>query len=73
MMNPTKIDPQLGESVVDEVRAIREAIDEEVGHDMARLAAQARQVSETVRHEFGMKVARLPLPPQSRSATTVRG
>jgi len=57
MMNPTKIDPKLGESVVDEVRAIREAIDEEVGHDVARLAAQARQVSEVVRREFGMKVA----------------
>ena len=73
MMNPAKTGLQLGESVVDEVRAIREAIDEEVGHNVARLAAQARQVSEAVRREFGMKVARLPLPPPSRPATTARG
>jgi hypothetical protein len=51
---------RLGESVVDEVRAIREAIDEEVGHDVARLVERARCVSEDVRRRYGMKVAQLP-------------
>ena len=64
MINPTRSSPQLGESVVDEVRAIREAIDEEVGHDVARLAEYARQASEAVRRELGMKIATLPLLPR---------
>ena len=65
MNNPTRSSPQLGESVVDEVRAIREAIDEEVGHDVARLAEYARQASDAVRRELGMKIATLPLLPRT--------
>jgi hypothetical protein len=47
----------LGESVVDEVRAIREAIDEDVGHDMRRLADRARRAGEEVRRQYGLKAA----------------
>jgi hypothetical protein len=67
MTKAVKTDPQLGESVVDEVRAIREAIDEEVGHDVARLAERARRVSDAVRREFGMRTAKLP--PSAREAS----
>lgn len=58
-----KVDPRLGESVVDEVRAIREAIDQEVGHDVSKLAIEARRASDAVRREFGMTAAQLPLSP----------
>ena len=42
-----KSDPNstLGESVVVEVRAIREAIEAEAGHDIRKLGEQARRVS----------------------------
>ena len=63
-----KAESRLGESVVDEVRAIREAIDEEVGHDVAKLAAEARRASEAVRREFGMKAAQLPLSPPPKKS-----
>lgn len=57
----------LGESVVDEVRAIREALDAEVWHEVEKLAEAARQKSEQVRREFGFKVADLSTPvPQNR-------
>ena len=67
MTKAVKTDPQFGESVVDEVRAIRETIDEEVGHDVARLAERARRVSDAVRREFGMRTAKLP--PSAREAS----
>jgi hypothetical protein len=35
--------------IVEEVRAVREAIDEEVGHDVAALAERARRVGEAFR------------------------
>ncbi len=62
MIEPMPSSSELGESVVDEVRAIREAIDAEVGHDVARLAERARRIGEAVRREFNMKAAKLPLP-----------
>jgi hypothetical protein len=37
-----RADEPLGESVVEEVRAIRKAIDREVGHDVVRLGARVR-------------------------------
>lgn len=52
----------LGESVVDEVRAIREALDAEVGHDVEKLAEAARQRSAQIRREFGFKTADLSTP-----------
>lgn len=48
---------ELGESVVDEVRAIREALDQAVGHDVRRLAEQAREVGERIRREHGLTIA----------------
>jgi hypothetical protein len=60
VMNPTTTNGGPGESVVDEVRAIRETIDAEAGHDIRKLAQQARRVSEEVRREYGMKVAEIP-------------
>lgn len=71
MKMPEKVDQRLGESVVDEVRAIREAIDQEVGHDVAKLAVEARRASDAVRREFGMKATQLPLSPApTRAART---
>lgn len=59
MIDKSESDSALGESVVDEVRAIREAIDAESDHDIRKLAEQARRVSEQVRREYGMKVAEI--------------
>ena len=58
-MNPTQpvIATELGDSCVDEVRAIREAIDAAVGHDVGRLAEQSRAAAEKVRREFGLTAA----------------
>lgn len=56
-MNGEQAPIPLGESVVDEVRAIREAIDTEVGHDLRKLAERARLVSEQARAEFGLPPA----------------
>lgn len=38
-------------SVVEEVRAVREAIDEEVGHDIEKLAERAKRAGEKYRRE----------------------
>jgi hypothetical protein len=61
MTSVPKVESILGESVVEEVRAIREAIDREVGHDIRRLAARAQAISEKIEEEFGLTVA---VPPQ---------
>lgn len=60
MPEPSSKPTDLGESVVDDVRAIREAIDEEVDHDPRLLAERARKAAESVRREYGMKTAELP-------------
>ncbi len=62
MIDKSETNSTLGESVVDEVRSIREAIDAEAGHDIRKLAEQARGASERVRREYGMKVAESPKP-----------
>ena len=46
--------------IVDEVRAVREAIDEEVGHDVAKLAERARRIGEQYRRKHGLRDANLP-------------
>ena len=51
---------ELGESVVDEVRRIRESIDAEVGHDLRKLAERARRAGEDVRKRYGMKLGESP-------------
>ncbi len=58
----------LGESVVDEVRAIREAIDKEAGHDLRLLAERARRTSEDVRRQYGLKAAQA-LKPEAETNT----
>ncbi len=47
----------LDDSVVSEVRAIREALDAEAKHDLTRLVERTREVAESVRKERGMKLA----------------
>ncbi|MBN1347175.1 MAG: hypothetical protein JXQ73_31070 [Phycisphaerae bacterium] len=46
--------------IVEEVRAVREAIDEEVGHDVAKLAERAGAVGEAYRRRLGVKAAEIP-------------
>lgn len=48
---------RLGESVVDEIREIRETIDREVDHDVRRLAQTAREVSAQVSAQYGLRQA----------------
>ncbi|NOT02158.1 MAG: hypothetical protein HOP29_16225 [Phycisphaerales bacterium] len=51
---------ELGESVVDEVRAIREKIDAEVGHDIGRLAELVNRRGEEICREYGLTRAEMP-------------
>ena len=46
-------------AIVDEVRRVREAIDEEVGHDLEKLADRARKAGEEYRRTHRSKVADL--------------
>ena len=48
-MRPTENADRMEDPIVDEVRAVREAIDEEVGHDVAKLAERARRIGEEYR------------------------
>ncbi len=48
--------------IVDEVCQVREAIDEEVGHDFEKLAERACQVGEEYRRTHKSKVAESPPP-----------
>lgn len=41
--------------IVAEVRAVREAIDEDVGHDLVKLAERARRAGEEYRRSRGLK------------------
>jgi hypothetical protein len=63
-MRPFETAEQLEDPIVDEVRAVREAIDEEVDHDVARLAERARRIGEEYRRTH--KVAAVELPPADR-------
>lgn len=44
------------DEIVDEVRAIREAIDSEVGHDAVQLAERAHRATEEARKQFGFEI-----------------
>lgn len=48
-MKPTNIANRPNDPIVDEVRAVREAIDAEVGHDIAKLAERAGRLGEEYR------------------------
>lgn len=62
-------DPKEGawrNAIVDEVRRIREAIDEEVGHDIEKLAERARKAGEEYRKTHRSKVADVPVRETAR-------
>ena len=61
-MEPVRTVDRLEDPIVDEVRAVREAIDEEVSHDVARLAERARRIGEEYRRTHG--IAAVAIPPQ---------
>lgn len=63
MTNPAATNGGPGESVVDEVRAIRAKIDAEAGHDIRKLTEQARWAIAAVRRGYGMNVAETPIGP----------
>lgn len=56
-------------AIVDEVRRIREAIDEEVGHDIEKLAERARKAGEEYRKTHRSKVADVPARETTRPAS----
>ena len=53
-------DHLLEQSVVTEVRAIREAIDEEVDHDIDKLAERASRIGKEYRRTHGLEPAAVP-------------
>ena len=53
---------RLVDPIVDEVRAVREAIDEEVGHVVAKLAERARRSGEEYRRTHGIAAVEIPPP-----------
>ncbi len=59
-MNPVEKNRRLSDPIVEEVRAVREAIDEEVGHDLRILAERARKAGEEYRRTRGAAEARAP-------------
>jgi hypothetical protein len=67
METPKTVD-RLEDPIVDEVRAVREAIDEELGHDVAKLAERARRIGEEYRRMHG--VAAVAIPDSRFSAAT---
>jgi len=52
-MSQLKQNRRLSDPIVEEVRAVREAIDEEVGHDLKKLADRARRAGEEYRRTHG--------------------
>jgi hypothetical protein len=72
---PGKRTPEdvLGPSVVDEIRAIREEMDERAGHDPVRLVAEVERIAAEVRRAYGFMSASAPVgqkaaTPQRRRA-----
>ncbi len=59
-MKSAESDDRLEDPIVDEVRAVREAIDEEVGHDIARLAERARRIGEEYRRTHEVPAVEMP-------------
>jgi len=59
-MSQLKHDRRLRDPIVEEVRAVREAIDEEVGHDLKKLAERARKAGEEYRRARGPAEAQTP-------------
>jgi hypothetical protein len=59
-MDPVKTVDRLEDPIVDEVRAVREAIDEEVGHDVHKLAERAARIGEEYRRKYGVAAVKAP-------------
>ena len=57
-----RLTERVGPSVVEDVRLIRQQLDEQAGHDMHRLAENARRVAD----EFRQSRARLEKGPTQR-------
>jgi hypothetical protein len=59
MTNGNEKRTPLVESVVDEVRAIRNKIDESVGHNVKKLSDEPGRKSSEIRKQYGMQEADL--------------
>lgn len=59
-MSQLKQDRRVSDPIVEEVRAVREAIDEEVGHDLKKLAERARKAGEEYRRAHGAAEVQTP-------------
>ena len=59
-MNPVKTPRRTKDPIVDEVRAVREAMDAEVGHDIAKLAERAQRVGEEYCRTHGITLVKVP-------------
>ena len=59
-MSQLKQNRRVSDPIVEEVRAVREAIDEEVGHDLRKLAERARKAGEEYRRARGAKEVQTP-------------
>jgi hypothetical protein len=57
-MNRSVKSSKLGPSVVDQVRSIRSEIDQEVGHDIHKLAERARRIGAQFRRQIKAKASR---------------
>ncbi len=66
-MSQREQDRRVSDPIVEEVRAVREAIDEEVGHDVRKLAERARKAGEEYRRARGAAEVQTPhgSPPAS--------
>ena len=67
-MSQVEQNRRVSDPIVEEVRAVREAIDEEVGHDLRKLAERARKAGEEYRRSRGATEVQTPdvPPPASR-------
>lgn len=59
-MSQLKQERRLRDPIVEEVRAVREAIDEEVGHDLRKLAERARKAGKEYRRAQGAAEVQIP-------------
>ncbi len=53
------------DAIVDDVRAVRESIDEEFGHDVEKIAEQARKAGEAFRRKQSSESRPQPGPPDA--------
>jgi len=68
-MSQLKQSRRVSDPIVEEVRAVREAIDEEVGHDLKKLAERARKAGEEYRRARWTTQVQTPDVPRPASGT----